>query len=282
MSRKRVLLLDGDIFAFQAAAATEQEVDFGESPSMIYLCSSIPNAIAHAKEKVQVIAEALGADELVFFLTDKLNWRQQLVDPTYKSNRKKVRKPLGLVKIREALFKYYRSELEPSLEADDLMGIRATDPDYYAGWEKIIVSIDKDMRTIPSGVYNPSKDFKVQNLTEAQADLWFFTQAIAGDITDGYKGCQGIGTERAAGYLTDMLGVKPYEHTFKSGKRKGDTEIRHETVPMDNMWDIALSLYLKAGMSEADAYKNHRCARILRHGEYDFKAKKVKLWTPDT
>ena len=278
---KRLLLMDGDIFAFQAAAATEQEISFGDSPSMVYLCSSIPNAIAYAKEKMDVIREELQADEMVFFLTDKLNWRQQHVTQTYKSNRKGARKPLGLAKIREALFNHYYSEIEPTLEADDLMGIRATDPQYYEGWEKVIVSIDKDMRTIPSSTYNPSKDYEVSVITQEEADLFFYTQAIAGDRVDGYTGCEGIGVERAEKYLRDMLGVKPYEHTFKSGQRKGQSEIRYETVPMDTMWDIALSLYAKAGQSADIALQNARCARILRHGEYDFTTKQVKLWTPE-
>jgi DNA polymerase-1 len=278
---KTVLLLDGDIFAFQAAAAAEVEIDFGESPTMTYLATNASHAIHHAREKIATIQESLGADEVVFFLTDTLNWRKLYVDPNYKSNRKKVRKPLGLLTVRETLFNYYNSEIEPTLEADDLMGIRATDPEYFKGWRKVIVSIDKDMRTIPSVVYNPDNDFKPKTISRKQADLWFFTQALAGDPTDGYKGCKGIGTDRATEYLRNMLGVRPYEHTFKSGVRKGLVEIRHETVTMDSMWDILTSLYTKAGMSSDDALMNTRCARILRHGEYDFKTKKVTLWSPE-
>ncbi len=280
MAKKRLLLLDGDIFAYQAALQAEREVDFGDSPSTVYLLGDTKQAVDSAKDKIAVISEYLKADGVRFFLTDSLNWRKLYVDPNYKSNRKEVRKPIGLHKVRDALFSYYPSELEPELEADDLMGIRATDPSYFEGWEKVIVSIDKDMRTIPASVYNPDKDLKPVVVSEQEADEWFYTQAIAGDVTDGYKGCEGIGIGRASNYIGSKTGVRKYEHTFLSGKRKGCTEVRYEEIPMDSMWDIVCSLYSKAGMSESDALKNARCARILRHGDYDFNTKKVKLWTP--
>ena len=67
-----------------------------------------------------------------------------------------------------------------------------------------IVSDDKDMKTIPCRLYRPmSREHFI--IDEQEADRNFLTQCLTGDITDGYKGLEGIGEKRAA----TILGNRP-------------------------------------------------------------------------
>jgi DNA polymerase-1 len=51
-------------------------------------------------------------------------------------------------------------------------------------------------------------------------------------------------------------------------------------VPLLDLWDKVLQAYDKKGYTEAEALQQARCARILRHGEYNKKTGEVKLWQP--
>jgi DNA polymerase-1 len=82
--------------------------------------------------------------------------------------------------------------------------------------------------------------------------------------------------------LKNLLGVEPYEHTLKSGPRKGQTETRWQEVEMGDFWSVVVSHFNAAGLSEQDALQQARVARILRASDYDFKNKKPILWTPKT
>ena len=78
----------------------------------------------------------------------------------------------------------FRWYCEPLLEADDIMGILGSAP----GHSTIIVSDDKDMKCIPASLYRPTTgELLVTN--ERTADYNFLTQALMGDVTDGYSGC---------------------------------------------------------------------------------------------
>jgi DNA polymerase-1 len=81
------------------------------------------------------------------------------------------------------------------------------------------------------------------------------TQTLMGDNADGYKGCKGIGEKKAMDLLKDA-------------------------TTLDEMWEIVEKTYMKQGQMPLDALVNARVARILRHGDYNFKTNKVKLWTP--
>lgn len=277
--KKRLLLLDGDIFAYNAAIVAEQEDEIGDD-GMVVLWSDWKTALRVAQEKITLLQDRLKADEVVFCLTDKTNWRKNVL-PTYKSNRKSVRKPVALHRLRKELSEHYPTELWEGLEADDVMGILATREDYRPDCQKIIVSEDKDLRTIPATVFNPAKDSRPVNVSRADADLWFYAQAIGGDATDGYGGCPNIGTPTALSHLEELSGYERYTHTFKSGKRKGLTEDRWRKVTMPDYWSVAKSLYERAGLSEEYAIQQAQVARILRDEDYDRETQQPILWRPD-
>ena len=244
---ERTLLIDGDILLYAESSAVEEAWDWGDDVWTLHGDAKI------AKERVDVwltdIKEHLEADHLIITLTDHANWRKEVL-PTYKHNRKSKRKPLVYPVLRDYVAETYKTALWDTLEADDVMGILATDPKDKT--DKIIVSEDKDMKTIPGKLYNPGHpEDGIMEISLEQANRTHLTQALTGDITDGYGGCPGIGPKTAIKVLKD-----------------GD-------------WIEVVAAYEKVGLTEEDALIQARVARILRHGEYNKKTKEVKLWTPE-
>ena len=135
------------------------------------------------------------------------------------------------------------------LEGDDVLGLLAGDSKIKGG--TIIVSIDKDLKTIPGFHYNPMRrEEGVIEVTMAQANYNHLLQTLTGDAVDGYSGCPGIGPKKA------------------------------EKVLENPSWESVVSAYNKAGIEEEDALIQARVARILRYGEYDKVKKEPILWNP--
>jgi 5'-3' exonuclease len=272
---KKLLLLDGDIIAFKYASRVEVEDELDDNFTLLWSDPAL--ALKQAVEDIERQKKLLKADLVFFTHTSKTNWRKDVLS-SYKDNRKSVRKPIALQKLKESLAKLYRGVLWDTFEADDVMGILATDPEFYPEYRKIISSEDKDMKTIPCHLYNPAKDVKEKLVTQEAADSFFYTQAFAGDAVDGFGGCPSIGMDTAAKLLETLTGVVAAEHTFKSGAKKGTTETRWSKTPMDCPWEVIVSHYAKAGLSEDYALQQARCARICRVTEFNQVTKRVKLW----
>jgi DNA polymerase I len=246
---KRILLIDSDVFLYQAAAATETEVDWGDD--LWTLHGYLDEAIATFDDKIDGIQETLKGDQIILAMTASNNWRKQVL-PTYKGNRKDKRKPLVFRPLRDYAAQKYETFERPTLEADDVMGILATRKSAEPV-ERIIVTIDKDLKTIPGLHFNTNKpDDGVFVVGEADADRFHLTQALTGDVTDGYAGCPGIGPKTAE---------KLFEKHGMS-------------------WETVVMAYEKAGLNETVALQMARVARICRASDYDFKNKEVILWTP--
>lgn len=168
----------------------------------------------------------------------------------------------------------YPTDRRSRLEADDVMGILSTEP--HKG-ERIIVSADKDMQTVPGLLFNPNKDTFVRTIEPEEAERFMLWQAICGDQTDGYPGCPGFGP-MAAEKLLDGIGLESFVHTFKSGPRKGLEELRWREVDLGCRWAAIVSAYGKAGFKESDAIIQVNLARILKSHDWDGKA--VLPWSP--
>lgn len=273
----RTLLIDGDVIAYQVAATNQTDIDWGDETTSTVLTEE--KAIAAVDHQVAHLKKLLKADEAILCLTDGINWRMDVL-PSYKSNRADKVRPELLPVMRQHILDNHKSYLRPTLEGDDCMGILATHPTLIKG-EKIIVSIDKDMKTIPTKVYNPNRDGEgIVDVSDAEADWWHLFQTITGDTTDGYKGCPNAGKETAIELLANPYILEPYEYTFQRGKRKGETETRYLKIKTDDVWASIVSLYERQGLTEDDALAQARVARILRSSDFDFKNKKVKLWNP--
>ncbi|HWL80094.1 MAG TPA: hypothetical protein VNR89_04015 [Roseomonas sp.] len=243
------LLIDGDGFAYNAAAAVERATDWGGGIWTLH--ANEDEALARLDDALASVQEALGVKKIAVAVTDQgANFRNS-VWPDYKGKRKLKRKPLVLPVMRQHLIDNYSARLRPNLEADDVLGILATHPSIIKG-EKIIVSADKDFFTIPGKFYRTTDPDKgVVDVSEEDADRAHLYQTLTGDTTDEYPGCPGIGPKKAK----DIL----------------DKECS---------WDAVVRTYEKYGLTEDDAIVQARCARILRSTDYDFTKKEPILWTP--
>jgi len=239
------LLIDADLYLFRSVAAAEEETDWGDD--IWSLWSDLKEAKIIFKNTIEGICNKLNSKDLVLCISDKENFRKK-IDPTYKSNRKKTRKPLGYVALQDWAKDNYPYFSKPTLEADDCMGIMATMP---TNKDKcIIVSDDKDMKTIPSKLYRPLSEERI-DVTEQEANRFFLTQVLTGDPVDGYLGLKGVGIKTAE----KILGNKPD-------------------------WSLVERAYIKAGLTRNDAIKQAQMARILRWSDWDKKKDKPILWRP--
>lgn len=274
----RTALIDGDVLVFQAAAANEYEAQW--SDWLWTLHADFNAAMEHLDRQIERVMELLETEHVVLALTDPNNWRKQVM-PTYKAHRLRTRKPVVYQPLREYVSEKYRTYMKPWLEGDDVLGILSTHPKLIPG-EKVIVSIDKDMKTIPG----PLLDLREENPTirvvsREEADRFHMIQTLAGDATDGYPGCPGVGMINAERLLDGGQALVPQEKVISRGPRKGETEI--EWVPSGvpaTMWEIVVSAYQRAGLGVEAALENARVARICRYTDYDFKKQEVKLWSP--
>ncbi|WP_339771451.1 hypothetical protein [uncultured Pseudosulfitobacter sp.] len=275
---KRIVLIDADVYAYKAAAAMEVATDWGGG-YWTWHCDAT-EVEKRVMSMVEETMDNLNGDEYRLCLTDNdKNWRLDVL-PTYKGNRAATKKPLVLRHIKDWLIEEHDAIIRPRLEGDDILGIFAT-WDAIKG-EKIIVSLDKDMKTIP-GLYCRdalTNKPEVMEISEEEAAKWHLKQTLSGDTTDGYTGCPGIGVDTAAKIIESGTLKVPYEHTLKRGPRKGEVETRFKDDQTDDLWACVVSHYEAAGLTEEDALVQARVARILHRDDYDMKQKEPILWTP--
>ncbi|NCT81922.1 MAG: exonuclease [Comamonadaceae bacterium] len=273
-------MLDADIIAFQLAATSQKAFAFPGLEKPAVDLADWAEVVPRIDAEVAKLVERTKADAVIVCLSCPTveNWRLGVL-PSYKGNRSYEGRPEYLQRIKDYLEAEYPSYRRDTLEADDIMGILSTHPTLVKG-RKVIVSEDKDMKTIPGWLFNPAKDTKPRLISEEEADRWHLYQAIVGDSTDGYAGCPGAGPDKA-GPVLDGLRWESYLWTLKSGPRKGETETRwrHAESP-GTAWQRVVSLYEKHGFTEQDALVQARVSRICRASDYDFKNKEVILWTP--
>lgn len=269
------LLLDADVIAYQAAQASEVATEW--TPGHWTWHCSFDEVAARVNEKIERFMDALKGDSYRLCLScPDGNFRKAIL-PTYKGNRSGTKRPLVLEPIREWMVSELGAWVRPGLEGDDLLGIFSTSP--HLPGRKIIVSLDKDMRTIP-GLFVRRLESGIEEVSAEEADTNHFIQTLTGDVVDGYSGCPGIGAVKAAAMLRDKVKLVSSEHALKRGPRKGQTETRWNQAPSSSMWDTVLSCFLAAGLTEEDALQQARVARILRDTDYDFQKKEPILWTP--
>lgn len=237
------LLVDADYFWYRAASASEDEHEYSQDLTVIV--GDFRKGKKIVEQELDKLRTRFDTDDLLLFFTDKTNFRKQ-IDPNYKGNRTK-RKPAGYQKLKNWGLKTYPSLIKPTLEADDSLGIVATNGsvDHF-----VLVSPDKDMGQIPCRIYDLKNEY---TQTPEAAERLLYMQCLTGDSCDGYKGCNGIGAKKA-----DIILSKA-----KNG-----------------YWEAVVEAYQKAGQDEEDALRNLRLARILQASDWDSEKQQIKLFTP--
>lgn len=240
------LLIDGDVLLFRAALAAEQPINWADD--LWTLHAEVSDGMEVFESQLESICKRTGVSSYRLCFSDRKCFRHD-VNPEYKANRKKVRKPFAFPMLRKELSDWAEFIQWPNLEADDVMGILATSGEIA---EPVIVTIDKDLAGIPGVHFNPDKDEFTRSIDAEYAHGWFLTQAIAGDPTDGYKGIPGIGIKRAKERL----------------EKFGCT------------WNTVLEFYDEKGYSGEYALENARMAKILDASLWDAENREVILWKP--
>jgi DNA polymerase I len=247
---KTILLIDGDVLVYQIGLACERETDWGDDIWTLH--SDFGDARSAFESRIDSLKEKLKADDIRIALScpTDAGFRRQLV-PTYKSNRTN-RKPLVHAPLREHLLNDWGAVLKPRLEADDVIGMWATEKTTE---RRIVVSVDKDFAGVPCEFYKLKNHGEHEHrvVTKPEADRWHALQTLMGDAVDGYAGIKGVGIKTAEKILAGVEG---------------------------DYWPTIKNAYEEAGLSEELALSNARLARILRHGEYNDTTNKIRLWTP--
>ena len=238
-----MLLIDSDFLAYKAAQACEIGIDFGED--VIIAQSQFSEVLRVFHNELNKVTKAMMDDDFILYFSSTENFRKKIY-PDYKGHRMK-RKPLGYKRLVYYCRDNHNFKLIEGLEADDTIGIEAT---RHADPSNIIVSPDKDLKQIPSVLWNLTDD--VVEITKEEGDRWHLVQSLSGDPTDGYSGCPGIGVKRA----TELLDKN------------------------ENQWEAVCKAYRDRGLSDDDALLNARLAKILRNENYDHDRNQPILWNP--
>lgn len=239
-----MLLLDTDYLAYKSSQACEEGIDFGDD--VIITQSNFSQVLKVFERELDKIMTAMMDYDVILYFSSSENFRKKIY-PDYKGHRNR-RKPLGYKRLVNWCKDNFKTVVRDGLEADDALGIDATN--HELDDQPIIVSPDKDMRQIPGVLWDMKGD--VEEITKEEGDRWHLIQALAGDPTDGYPGCPGIGVKRAA----DLID----KHDFP--------------------WEAVCQAFRERGLSDDDALLNARLAKILQAKDYDFTTGQPLLWTP--
>ena len=242
----KTLLVDGDVVLYEVTTSVEEAICWGDDFWTLHADMRVARGKLNAN--LMQLKKTLKADNLIIALSDVGNNFRKNLSPDYKKHRKRKRKPVIYYELREFCEDVYECVCWDNLEADDVLGLLS---DSYVN--STIVTIDKDLRTIKGSHYNPMKPDEGETWVDGkEADFNFYKQAMMGDLTDGYKGCPGVGPKTAERLL----------------KEHGSS------------WETVRDAYLNAGETEDYALLQARMARILRPGEYNERTGEPILWQP--
>lgn len=252
----RRIVIDADGIIYKHAAAAEIELpseERSEDDLPLYINLMVkPQVVWNAFwDEVATIRAAWGAHEALVAITDSAQNFRLRIDPTYKGNRKHVRKPLAVRAVRWKLAEHPDVYFKPGLEADDtvgiLMGLKR-----YAMDEMVLWSPDKDLDGIPGLHADTGRPGGMYLITREEADAWHLIQTVAGDQVDGYPGVPGIGPATAKKYF-DANGAS---------------------------WKSCVELASMEAMPYQSLLTQARLAKMLEPHLYDFRHNQPILWTP--
>jgi DNA polymerase-1 len=227
------VIIDGDSYVFKAAYATSTLTEIGNG--IYYEAYDINRAREYMKGMIDNICDKCAVNDYVIVLgaVGSRNFRYD-INPTYKANRKAIKKPIMLDKVRSMVTSEFNTYSIPCLEADDVVRIL-----YEEGEGNAIASIDKDLQTFPCKIYDSYHDTFTYVMPQ-QADANFKRQLMIGDATDGYSGIPKVGKATADKHLIKGITV-----------------------------DDIIQMYLDAGLSIDDFKRTYNSAKILSKDDYN-------------
>jgi len=224
-------LIDGDLIAYRAAAATNGNFyrvkkettkyykdalrialkytkgDEDKAKVIIHKESN-PEPVSHAVHNMQKMLNNIQSAverryrrpvDLDIFLTSDVLFRDD-ISPNYKKSREGTVRPVNLLKCKEYLTNHKGAQTIHGYEADDMLAMYATE---LGPTDCVVVSLDKDLLQIPGDHYNFVKD-SFETVCEHQARQNFWTQVLMGDKTDDIPGLHGVGPVTAKKILKPL------------------------------------------------------------------------------
>jgi len=151
-------------------------------------------AIKSLETQLQYHTDGLGTSYYYISLGGSFREKEY---PTYKANRKDMRRPANLEECKAWLMSEKGATSVPGrFEADDLMAMNKKEGD-------IICSIDKDLLQVPGHHFNwVRNEYKVVSKEDGLRSL--YTQMLTGDTSDGIPGIKGVGPVTAKKLLEDL------------------------------------------------------------------------------
>lgn len=253
---KRIALIDADSILYAAACISEicAKKQDDDGSDLWFPARTLKETYNDVLSRLDKIVAATEADSAIVVLSDHDNFRYKLL-PTYKANRVGVRRPPILGDLQTVLRerKPFPVLVVRGLEADDVLGISCGQLE-DARQVPIMVSEDKDLKTIPGYLYQKGK---LARISRAEADRWHLYQTLIGDSVDHYTGCPGMGPIRAEKLLSNS---------------------DHETP--ERRWRWITGAFNRAGCADDYALTQARVARILRAEDWDAEKREPILWQP--
>lgn len=209
-----VALIDADSILYKTCFAIEEKTWWNEFDCVVD--KTLEKDITYSTDLGVLFKTADGIIDNILEATDCEEYLLCIGDGTknfrfdnplgYKNNRTELRKPGGF----DELVKHFNNNLNATviggnlIEVDDyVVHLKTHYPDDY-----ILCAIDKDVLYQTAGThYNYNKDEWVK-INKRQAIEFKYYQALVGDVSDGYKGCKGIGDKKAKEILNTLRGHK--------------------------------------------------------------------------
>ena len=171
--------------------------------------------------------------------------------------------------LARGLTQYLRRNLNcewfAGMESVDVLGVLSTAP-RPESFRGIAVTTHPLMHTVP-GEWMDWQSGRVHEVSARAADRNFYRQVLLGYAADNIEGLYGLTPEAAEACL-------PAET-----ERAVDCE-ENPAAWHRGMWKAVVAAYLQRGGNAGQALRCARGVRVLRFEDYDFKNRKVKLWTP--
>lgn len=207
MKSKLIPIVDADIIVYRCGLA-----DASQTEPLNYTLYSVKQTLEGILDNFEP------SDRTRVLLQGKGNYRDRVATVLeYKGNRDPSKRPQYYSEIREYLVDYKGGEIVDGMETDDAIGI-----EQWANKDRstCIVSIDKDLDTIPGWHFNwVTNELYYVDLATANRKFW--TQVLTGDSTDNILGC---GTQ--------------VEKVYKSGKKIGQSRLTRDGIGPKTAEDI--------------------------------------------
>lgn len=148
----------------------------------------------------------LEVDDYEGWLTEgSNNFRHQIAKTIPYKGQRSNPKPVHYDALREYMQSEWAFKMETEQEADDAIGIRATE----LGDKGIICTIDKDLDNIPGKHFNFVKG-TLYDVSVPTATRNFYRQILTGDRIDNVQGLHGVGPVKANKLLGESGNARQY------------------------------------------------------------------------